>query len=347
MENNCVISIIIPYYKGKKYIHETVKNTLNIKHEKEILIIDDGSPDHGFEYCKELFSNQPEVRVLKKINGGVADTRNFGIAHAKGDYICFVDQDDTIVAETVDKAIDILSVNNCDMLFWTTMHLMENGTVSACGTVTKDVILEKNEIVEYVIKSALITEMNNPYITTIGHIWATLMRTDFIRKKSLSFKYFVAYEDDTLFLLDYLSEANSVCFLHDVGYYWLWNHLSTSSNAQYIDNIVEKMIRLGQYELAIFDKHEPIQEQRDTFQKYFQQRLVIRAIRNNCRKGVINKERVNEILNYVRKNHIQNSFSNQSIKPRLKHEKAIYWLIEHRLYHLAICFEYIYSVLKQ
>lgn len=99
------ITVVIPYYKGKKYIHQTVDSVVSQPYKNiEILLINDGSPDDGDEVCRALAAQYPCIRYFKKENEGIGATRNFGIQHATGDYIEFLDQDDVWVKDFLDDS---------------------------------------------------------------------------------------------------------------------------------------------------------------------------------------------------------------------------------------------------
>ena len=92
-----LVSIIIPIYNVQDYLkrclNSVVSQTLN---DIEIILIDDGSTDKGYDICKSYAEKDSRILVYKKGNKGVASARNLGISVAKGEYIGFVDPDDYI-----------------------------------------------------------------------------------------------------------------------------------------------------------------------------------------------------------------------------------------------------------
>lgn len=87
-------SIIIPVYNCEEYLKQTVSSVLNQSYKNfELLLIDDGSNKPTAEIC-DYFSEKNNVMVFHNDNHGVAYSRNFGIDHAKNDYIIFMDSDD-------------------------------------------------------------------------------------------------------------------------------------------------------------------------------------------------------------------------------------------------------------
>jgi len=93
------ISIIVPVYNIENYIAECLDSILSQDFSDfEILCVDDGSKDNSFNVIKQYQLNYPEiVKVFKKENGGLSDARNFGLNHAIGDYLLFIDGDDWLL----------------------------------------------------------------------------------------------------------------------------------------------------------------------------------------------------------------------------------------------------------
>ncbi len=97
------ISVIITFYKGEKYIKQSVDSVLKQPYENlEIVLVNDGSPS-GDELCASIASQSDKIKYFKKANGGAGDARNFGIDKATGDYVAFLDQDDVWIKNFLDN----------------------------------------------------------------------------------------------------------------------------------------------------------------------------------------------------------------------------------------------------
>ena len=91
------LSIIVPVYNVEDYIKECIDSLLlNDIPDMELLLVDDGSTDNSGQICDEYVQRDKRVIVLHKENGGLSSARNYGLDHAKGDYIGFVDSDDIV-----------------------------------------------------------------------------------------------------------------------------------------------------------------------------------------------------------------------------------------------------------
>jgi len=104
-----VISVVIPCYNLGRYLHEAVESVLaQTMQQFEVSIVDDGSTD---EFTRLLLANfdRPKTQVIEQANKGLpAATRNHGIRHARGRYICCLDADDRLRPEFFEKAVAIL-----------------------------------------------------------------------------------------------------------------------------------------------------------------------------------------------------------------------------------------------
>lgn len=91
------VSVVVPVYGTEQYLRKCLDSLIEqTLQEIEILAVNDGSPDHSQEIIDEYEKEYPQIRGLQKPNGGLSDARNYGIQHAKGEFIAFVDSDDYI-----------------------------------------------------------------------------------------------------------------------------------------------------------------------------------------------------------------------------------------------------------
>ena len=100
LEQNNMISIIVPIYNKEKYLEKCLDSLLNQTYrELEILLVDDGSTDKSLEICRSYAEKDERIRVFSKKNGGVASARNLGVRESLGEYLSFVDPDDYVHPE--------------------------------------------------------------------------------------------------------------------------------------------------------------------------------------------------------------------------------------------------------
>lgn len=95
-----MISIIVPVFRAEKYLHACVESLLVQDCDVEIILVDDGSDDTSGAICDEFARNNSNVRAIHQTNQGQSAARNAGLEIACGEYIGFVDADDTVEPDT-------------------------------------------------------------------------------------------------------------------------------------------------------------------------------------------------------------------------------------------------------
>lgn len=111
------ISIIVPIYNVANNLHRCIDNILSQTYmELEVVLVDDGSPDHSGSICDEYAKNDNRIKVIHKLNGGSASARNAGLSVATGDYITFVDGDDWIENDGIEKMMLCAETTGSDIV---------------------------------------------------------------------------------------------------------------------------------------------------------------------------------------------------------------------------------------
>ena len=112
------LSIIIPVYAVEATLNQCIESVVSQDYtDFELLLVDDGSPDHCPQICDRWTSKDQRIRVIHQKNGGLSDARNTGIEESKGEYITFIDSDDYIGAGTLKPLMNhVANYPNIDIL---------------------------------------------------------------------------------------------------------------------------------------------------------------------------------------------------------------------------------------
>lgn len=121
MKDKIDVSVIVPMYNAEPYVEQCLKSLINqsFSGNYEIIVIDDGSTDMSYEKAKNIAKAHPEIRLLKKKNGGVSSARNYALEKVRGKYVLFVDADDYVDYEFVDimtKKIEPQTMRICGFI---------------------------------------------------------------------------------------------------------------------------------------------------------------------------------------------------------------------------------------
>lgn len=137
MNENILVSIIIPVYNGEKYIADTIQSVIDQTYKNwELIIVDDGSTDNTADVVKQF--NDSRISYIKKNNTGVSDTRNLGATISKGEILCFLDADDIWLPENLEKKVEKLITEPKGVLVYSSMFLWdERNDYKTCKTTKK------------------------------------------------------------------------------------------------------------------------------------------------------------------------------------------------------------------
>lgn len=193
-------SIIIPVYNVEDYISRCLDSIIEQGVDKstyEIIVVDDGSPDNSSRIVMEYQKRYDNISLIVKKNGGVSSARNVGISNASGEYLVFLDPDDTLFPRFFTQ-FDTCSSNNADLFI--------------CKSYEKNKELyswnvQFNEVTNY----DTITIINNKYLR--GSVCGIVFSRDFIQKNNIRFIEGIRNGEDTNFVLQSLFFAQNTVFL--------------------------------------------------------------------------------------------------------------------------------------
>lgn len=150
-----MLSVIVPVYNTENQVERCLKSLVKLK-DTEIIVINDGSTDRSEEIINKYID---KITYYTKPNSGLADTRNFGLDKAKGDYILFVDSDDYVEQDLIEK-LKIYMDKKIDVIKFKTKRVDENGNVlekiegSIFDTLTGEEAFEKLYCTDSLLDSA-------------------------------------------------------------------------------------------------------------------------------------------------------------------------------------------------
>lgn len=231
--NMSLISVIIPVYNVETYIKKCINSVLDQTYNDfEIILIDDFSPDRSIELAKDILENQSRIPykiISKEKNEGLSAARNTGIENSNGKYLLFIDSDDWIEKETVQKLSETLKATEAGMIVFRIREVYDDDTNSnILGSLPPGILTGKQ---------ALIKLFKDEFPAHICKILFSKSLFD-----TIQFPVGVVYED--MLTLPYLLvKEQRVCFIDDVFYNYVQR--SGSITRSYNPDIIKVCYKLN------------------------------------------------------------------------------------------------------
>ena len=122
------VSVIIPVYNIEKYLKKCVESVeAQTYQDYKIILVDDGSTDESGKLCDALAQKNEKIIVIHQENKGLGGARNTGIQACDTDYIMFLDSDDYIHPQLLEKCLDTVKNNDCDIVLFDMINVDEKG----------------------------------------------------------------------------------------------------------------------------------------------------------------------------------------------------------------------------
>lgn len=213
-----VLSIIIPVYNNENYIEDTVQSVLRQTYtDYELILVDDGSPDHSLELCQKLAAADFRIRIFHKENGGVSSARNFGLEQAKGKYIAFLDGDDCIDPPMYEWMIEVLEQERAD--------------IAGCCTIRE----KEYQPLQHDKGTFLCNTRPINFLDQEGYLMGSALNKVYRRELigDTRFDETISYSEDNLFVAEILIKAKKIVLLPNPFYHYIQHQDSLSWRESY------------------------------------------------------------------------------------------------------------------
>lgn len=240
------VSVIVPVYNVENYIGRCIesiqKQTLT---DWELLLIDDGSTDNSGSICDSYAQKDDRITVFHKPNGGVSSARNLGLVHAKGQWLAFVDSDDSLTKE-------YLTVNdvpeNCDVIYRSFVVFKDERIVSD-RTITKEKFINgaSKFLVDYIKHRENV-------------LWNKLIKREVVG--DMEFDTNVKNGEDFLFFISILRNISS-CYYSSIGCYNYYVRDNSASTNLRNSRIQLDMVLYNMQKVRSFTNSEGLKEAGD------------------------------------------------------------------------------------
>ena len=225
-----MISIIVPVYNTPKdYIQKCISSLLTQTYSSyEILLVDDGSNEDVADYCDELSHKDLRIRVYHQKNRGVSSARNLGLEVAEGEYIAFVDADDWVEPDYIEKLLSAIEMNAemaiCNICY----DYGKDSNSDLIGSNLKKVEYNKSEVYKELLYSKEIG----------GFLCNKLLKKKFITKR---LDESLHYSEDYVFVAEYCRQITKAIYLDSKLYHYRQDGNSATKELSYNSRIYTLM----------------------------------------------------------------------------------------------------------
>ncbi len=191
------VTVIIPIYNVEKWLRKCLNSAVaQTLKDIEVLAINDGSPDSSQEIVDEYVSKYGFVKSYIKENGGQSDARNFGLLHATGEYVVFLDGDDWLDENALETMYNMATERNSDIVICDIEEVYEDGT----SVVTTEI-------------DTNISDIQKAYMIAMPGFCDKMFRREFLKNIEFVFPNGVFYEDLAVYPW-VASKTNKISYVH-------------------------------------------------------------------------------------------------------------------------------------
>lgn len=212
------VSIIVPVYNCSQYLDKSLRTFLaQTYRDLEILLVNDGSSDNSLEICRRFESADERITVIhKEKSEGAGPARNSGMDAAQGDFLMFLDADDWISPNMVEKLVAAIQKTNTDIAICGYDSFVEGITNG-----NKEQFCFERQVFDTPEKTKTFFASWFPD-GRVGYLWNKLYRAEFIRENHIRFPDMRRLQDG-VFNVAAFNNAHSCCVIEDILYHYRIN----------------------------------------------------------------------------------------------------------------------------
>lgn len=276
------ISVIVPIYNVERYLPYCIDSILaQTFTDFELLLINDGSKDSSGKICDDYAKKDSRIRVFHKKNGGVSSARNVGLDNAQGEWVAFVDSDDTLDANFLHYSL--LDIPNFVDIVFLSWAKQENGK-TIYEKILPDVVYDH---------SNLHKAFSDTGIVSMGVPWGRIYKMDAILKYNLRFDIDLPISEDRLFFYEYIIHSRGILLRSHMGYFFRVTNQGLSSKKHSSELCELRIDKLNAAANVV--KTELGLSPREYFPFWFQQLIYVSILINTS---------INNMRNLMERNHL-------------------------------------------
>ena len=207
-----LVSIIIPIFNAQNFIELCLDSVLRQTYEHlEVILVDDGSSDASREICDNYEKMDQRIRVYHRENAGVSASRNFGLNHAKGKYVLFVDADDTIETNMIEDCVQLAQANGADLVICSFRYYITASNQMIENCLGRDFTGSKSEFFRDWFDVLMDREIINPP-------WNKFVKKDLLERNHIRFNEKYSICEDMAYSIQVLAASKKTVLTGEMYY---------------------------------------------------------------------------------------------------------------------------------
>ncbi len=231
------VSVVVPVYNVQEYLSECLESILHQTYGAlEIILIDDGSTDGSLELCDRYAKKDTRIRVIHQENGGAAAARKRGIQEAAGEFLCFVDGDDTIDVQMIGFFLE--HMKNADLLTSGCRCEKADGRYLQRFDAFEEGVYKTKEEIEYILRNMIVFE-DRMEDGVLPYLINKFYKTDLLRTAAENIDTRIRYGEDRELLFRYLLNCQEIVITKENFYNYRYRSTSAvnAPNAHFLRDL--------------------------------------------------------------------------------------------------------------
>lgn len=216
-------SILMPVYNAEDFVEESIDSVIGQSFQDyELIVVDDGSTDRSSTICDKYADGDDRVKVIHKQNGGLISARRTAINECIGNYVVFIDADDTLKPDALSKLHGLIESSKCDCLIYGFDKVLDGSVIGSTSEPDNEIVLEKREAYKKIF-----------FDSSYNALWRKVAKRTAFDGRSYEEYYKYSMGEDLLQSLEILENSNKFMFIKDRLYNYRVNQASITHTLNY------------------------------------------------------------------------------------------------------------------
>jgi len=341
---NPTVSVIVPIFNVERLLNRCINSIINQTYSNlEIILVDDGSPDSCGEICEIYKQKDSRIKVIHKKNEGLGYARNSGLNIASGEFVVFIDSDDYVKNDYIEKLLLPMIEHQLDLCMAGFIRIFASSKSIECPVSKEKILITEKHIISELLLPVIGADIS--YKSDVERemcVWRNMYRRSLIEKINLRFVSEREYiSEDIFFNMHYFINCKKAMLIPDCIYYYSENENSLSNT--YRNDRFEKYCKMLNEQICILKNYDIYEISKQRLYRTFLMKTK-KCIKMIAKSNLNRNEKIdtiNKILDNITLKNVLSEY-NLTLKMGLKKYIIIYLIKKQKSKYLL----FFYSMFK-